>query len=112
MGSDGVMRCFHSLHPLTWVSMLIRQKGPLSTAFRLLPRLLNQLFSPASLLAKLPFTHSPSSNSSRRAVKITKTRKAKVEQLLSLLEEAKGNGCAEAWAVEGKMRMVSLLSVA
>ncbi|OCF37496.1 hypothetical protein I316_00620 [Kwoniella heveanensis BCC8398] len=79
-------------------------EGPLSTTFRLLPRLINTLFSPKTLLSKVPFLggggHTP-----KRGVKIGRARRDKIQSMLGLMEEAEKMGCQEVWAARGKMRM-------
>jgi SEL1 protein len=85
-------------------------EGPLSTAFRLLPRLINSLLSPLSWLSRLSPSqtfHDPyAAQSSRGKVKITKARRAKINQLQELLYEAEQAGCGDVHGVRGKMLMV------
>ena len=82
-------------------------QGPLSTALRMLPRLL-QTLSPAALLSHIPFL---SPNSTRKAVKISKSRKGRVERMLGLMTEAEEAGCEEVWWMRGRLRMVSCLGL-
>jgi SEL1 protein len=79
-------------------------QGPLSTALRLLPRLLN-FVNPSYLLARL---QAPSvSSGTGKTLKITKARRRRVEEMMDLLARAEGDGCEQVWAFKGKMRMVS-----
>ncbi|WWC59262.1 uncharacterized protein I303_101812 [Kwoniella dejecticola CBS 10117] len=78
-------------------------EGPLSTTFRLLPRLINTLLSPKTLLAKVPLVGSDSKP--RKGVKIGRARRERIERLLKLLDEGERNGCQEVWNLRGKLRM-------
>jgi SEL1 protein len=79
-------------------------QGPLSTALRLLPRLLN-FVNPSYLLSRL---QAPSvSSGAGKTLKITKARRRRVEEMMDLLARAEADGCEQVWAFKGKMRMVS-----
>ncbi|WWC67752.1 uncharacterized protein I206_101664 [Kwoniella pini CBS 10737] len=78
-------------------------EGPLSTTFRLLPRFINTLLSPKTLLSKIPIIGSDSKP--RKGVKVGRARRERIEKLLELLKNAEKNGCQEVWAVRGKLRM-------
>lgn len=70
----------------------------------MLPRLLN-LLSPSYLLSRMSAPTYPSG--SGKTLKITKARKRRVEEVMSLLDEAEERGCDGVWAFRGKMRMAS-----
>ncbi|WRT64955.1 uncharacterized protein IL334_001896 [Kwoniella shivajii] len=78
-------------------------EGPLSTTFRLLPRLINTLLSPKTFLSKIPFIGSNSKP--RKAAKIGRARTDRVEKMMRLLDEAERNGCQEVWGARGKLNM-------
>ncbi|WWC87074.1 uncharacterized protein L201_001960 [Kwoniella dendrophila CBS 6074] len=79
-------------------------EGPLSTTFRLLPRLINSLLSsPKTFLSKIPIIGSDSKP--RKAAKIGRARRERIEKLLGLIDQAEKNGCQEAYGVRGKLRM-------
>ncbi|OCF76752.1 hypothetical protein I204_02453 [Kwoniella mangroviensis CBS 8886] len=78
-------------------------EGPLSTTFRLLPRLLNTLLSPKTYLSKIPVIGSDGKQ--RKGAKIGRARRERIEKMLGLLEDAERNGCNQVYGVRGKLRM-------
>jgi hypothetical protein len=70
----------------------------------MLPRLLN-LLNPSYLISRMSAPTYPSGNG--KTLKITKARKRRVEDMMSLLDEAEERGCGGVWAFRGHMRMVS-----
>lgn len=85
--------------------------GPLSTAFRLFPRLVNTLLSPLSLLSGIPgggyITSTPRDERKSRKVKISKARRGKVETFWNLVNEAEKAGCEEVHLFKARVLMVS-----
>ena len=73
----------------------------------MIPRLLNFL-SPTYVIQRLSAPTYPSGAGSTKTLKITKARKRRVEQMMSLLDEAEEKGCEGVWAFKGNMRMVRL----
>lgn len=83
--------------------------GPLSTALRLLPRLLNTLLTPLSFLKRLPSSSYISQNPVKgptKRVKISKARKGKIDLLFELIDEADQAGCEDVHGFKAKLRMV------
>lgn len=78
----------------------------MSTTLRLLPRLLNFL-NPSYIISRISSPEYP--RGTGKTLRITKGRKRKVEEMMSLLQEAEEQGCDQVWAFRGKMRMVSSL---
>ncbi|ORY30204.1 hypothetical protein BCR39DRAFT_529970 [Naematelia encephala] len=75
-------------------------EGPLSTALRLLPRVLNTLFSPSTLLGS-----KQSSKDGKARDKTGTGRKARIEEMLRLVDEAEQAGCADVWGWRGSLYM-------
>ena len=87
-------------------------QGPLSTAFRLLPRLLNTILSPTALFSHIPIPYlSPGGNKKKKAYKVSKTRKGKIDSMLALMDQAEQAGCTDVWNLRGKVAMVSVSRV-
>ncbi|ODN82905.1 hypothetical protein L202_01156 [Cryptococcus amylolentus CBS 6039] len=76
-----------------------RQNGPLSTAFRLLPRVVSA-FSPSRLLSSTAETMSRSSEK-----KVSRGRRERIEKITGLIDEAEKNGCSEALMLKAEMGM-------
>ena len=75
-------------------------QGPLATTFRLIPRVLRSL-SPINIAKSII-------PSQRRegSLKISRSRRQKVERLLSLIDQAERDGCTDASVVLARLRMV------
>ncbi|ORX35868.1 hypothetical protein BD324DRAFT_629317 [Kockovaella imperatae] len=76
------------------VSLTTPGPGPISTALRIFPRLLDPIVSRV-----------PSSSRTRKALRVTKSRRGKIELMSRLLDEAEESGCERVWAVRGKLSM-------
>ena len=79
-------------------------QGPLATASRLLPRLLDFL-TPSSIFSHLPVRVPFFSRTS--TPRISKRRRERVGRLKELVDEAEGKGCQAVWAFKGRLGMVS-----
>lgn len=88
-------------------------EGPLSTALRMLPRVVNTLLSPLTFLSRLVSNsnyaaqHQPQKMPKR--YKVSKARKAKIDRLLELLEEAEKADCEESYGLKANIKMVCLI---
>jgi len=83
------------------------QDGPLSTALRLIPRFFNSLLSPLSYFSRIPLpSYLKSGEKAPKRVKISRTRRGKIDQLYALLDEAEQAGCDDVYGVRANLRMV------
>ena len=111
----------HTLHLIPHCTidhhLIALTQGPLSTTLRFLPRLLNALLSPLQILHHLPIPlpsflnpssspSSTSSSSSRRGVKISRSRRSKIDHLLALMDQAERDGCVDVYEMKGRLRML------
>lgn len=85
----------------------------------MLPRLLNTLLSPSTILnhlRNLPLplpsfmisSTKPTDGKSKPRRKVSSSRKAKIRDMLQYFDEAEQGGCQEVHKVKGQLRMVSL----
>ena len=86
------------------------QDGPVSTALRLIPRFFNSLLSPLSYLSRIPMpSYLRAGEKGPKRVKISRTRRGKIDHLYALLDEAEQAGCEDVHGVRASLRMVSWL---
>ena len=80
---------------------------------RLFPRFFSSLLSPLSYFARIPVpSYFKRGESAPKRIKISRTRRAKIDQLYALLNEAEQAGCPEVHVVRAELKMVSPLGEA